>query len=64
MRSILKALSYRLYQSFLISPLIVWVLTGNWVLGLKFGVVEFIAKIPAYYLFERVWAHVSYGYRK
>ena len=64
LRSILKALSYRLYQSFLISPLIVWVLTGNWVLGLKFGVVEFIVKIPAYYLFERVWSHVSYGYRK
>ncbi|RLF34906.1 MAG: adenylyl-sulfate kinase [Thermoplasmata archaeon] len=61
-RSILKALSYRLYQSFLISPLIVFTLTGNWILGLKFGIFESIIKIPAYYLFERIWAYIGYGY--
>jgi len=61
-RSILKALSYRLYQSSLISPLIVFTLTGNWILGLKFSVLESIIKIPAYYLFERIWAYIGYGY--
>jgi len=61
-RSILKALSYRLYQSFLISPLIVFTLTGNWILGLEFGIFESIIKIPAYYLFERIWAYIGYGY--
>jgi len=63
-RSLLKAVSYRLYQSFIISPLIIWGLTGNPLLGLKFGVLEVIVKIPAYYLFERIWARIRFGYKK
>ena len=63
-RSLIKAVSYRFYQSFMISPLIIWVLTGNPVLGLKFGVLEVLVKIPAYYLFERIWARIGYGYKK
>ncbi|NPA98424.1 MAG: DUF2061 domain-containing protein [Crenarchaeota archaeon] len=63
-RSLLKAISYRLYQSFVISPLIIWGLTGNPILGLKFGVLEVIVKIPAYYLFERIWARIRFGYKK
>ncbi len=63
-RSFIKSISYRFYQSFIISPLIIWVLTGNPVLGLKFGVLEVLVKIPAYYLFERIWARIGYGYKK
>ncbi len=63
-RSLIKAVSYRFYQSFIISPLIIWVLTGNPVLGLKFGALEVLVKIPAYYLFERIWARIGYGYKK
>ncbi len=63
-RSLAKSISYRLYQSFIISPLILWFLTGNPVLCLKFGLTEFIVKIPSYYLFERVWSRISYGYRR
>ncbi len=63
-RSLIKAISYRFYQSFVISPLIIWVLTGNPVLGLKFGALEVLVKIPAYYLFERIWARIRYGYKK
>ncbi len=63
-RSLIKAVSYRFYQSFVVSPLIIYVLTGNPVLGLKFGVLEVLVKIPAYYLFERIWARIRYGYKK
>lgn len=63
-RSLIKAVSYRFYQSFIVSPLIIWALTGNPVLGLKFGVLEVLVKIPAYYLFERIWARIGYGYKK
>ena len=63
-RSLIKAVSYRFYQSFIVSPLIIWVVTGNLVLGLKFGVLEVLVKIPAYYLFERIWARIGYGYKK
>ena len=59
----LKAVTYRLYQSFIISPLIVFLLTGDWSLGLKFGLIEFLVKIPAYYVFERIWSLIGRGYR-
>ncbi len=62
-RSILKSVSYRVYQSFIVSPIILWFLTGNPSLCLKFGLAEFFIKIPAYYLFERVWCRIEYGYR-
>ena len=62
-RSLAKSISYRLYQSFIISPLILWFLTGNPMLCLKFGVAEFLVKIPSYYIFERIWSRVSFGYK-
>jgi len=62
-RSIAKALTYRFYQSFVVSPIIVFVLTQNLVLAFQFGVLEVIVKIPSYYLFERTWAKFRHGYR-
>ena len=62
-RSFIKAITYRLYQSFLISPLILFLMTGNIELSLSFGLVEFFVKIPAYYLFERLWTKIKHGYR-
>ena len=62
-RSFAKAITYRIYQSFLISPLILFILTGNARLSLSFGFIEFLIKIPAYYLFERIWTYVKRGYR-
>ena len=63
-RSLAKTISYRLYQSFLVSPLIVYFLSGDLWLSFKFGIAEFIVKIPAYYLFERIWAFIKYGYKR
>ncbi|WFO74799.1 DUF2061 domain-containing protein [Desulfurococcaceae archaeon MEX13E-LK6-19] len=62
-RSLVKSITYRVYQSFLVTPLIAYFLTQNLVLSLKFSVVEFFVKIPAYYLFERLWALIPHGYK-
>lgn len=62
-RSIAKAVTYRFYQSFLISPFIAFALTQDLMLGIKFGILEIIVKIPTYYLFERIWSAVRHGYK-
>jgi len=62
-RSLAKTLTYRIYQSFLVSPLVLYMLTQNLTLTFSFSIVEFLVKIPAYYLFERIWSFVKHGYR-
>jgi uncharacterized membrane protein len=62
-RSLAKAITYRLYQSFLITPIIAYLITGSVGVMVKMSVLEFLVKIPSYYLFERAWAIVPHGYR-
>ncbi|MHA1470440.1 MAG: DUF2061 domain-containing protein [Candidatus Asgardarchaeia archaeon] len=59
-RSLAKTISYRLYQSFLVSPLIVYFLSGDLWLSFKFGITEFIVKIPAYYSFYFLLLFIIY----
>jgi len=59
-RSLAKTISYRLYQSFLVSPLMVYFLSGDLWLSFKFGITEFIVKIPAYYLFYFLLLFIIY----
>ena len=63
-RSFAKAVSYRVYESFVISPIIVFYITHNISMSLKFGILEFIIKVPAYYVFERIWAQIKFRYSK
>ena len=63
-RSFVKALTYRLYQSFLVSPIIIYALSQDLVLAFKFGISEILVKIPTYYLFERFWAIIKQGYKE
>ena len=62
-RSFAKALSYRFYQSFLVSPIIIYVLSQDLMLAFKFSILEILVKVPAYYLFERLWAVIKHGYK-
>ena len=55
MNDFIKAIAYRLYQSFLISPILLYFLSGSLVLAVKFGFVEFFCKLFTYYIFERLW---------
>lgn len=59
-RSFTKALSYRILGS-LISMVTGLLLTGSWRIGGLIGVADFFLKLVAYYLHERLWAHVVWG---
>lgn len=57
MKDVIKSILYRLYNSFVISPLIIYFLTGNIVFGFAYGSTEFAVKIFTYYVYEKVWKH-------
>jgi len=61
-RSVVKTITYRLYQSLLISPLTLWILTGDIKLSFAFGLAEIFVKLPTYYIFERLWSLIDKGY--
>ena len=63
-RSFAKAITYRFYQSFLVSPLIIYALSQDLMLAFKFSILEILVKVPAYYLFERLWAVIKHGYKE
>ena len=51
----LKAIIYRILASFVITPLIVVILTGKLMLGLKVGVLELVIKTVFYYIYDEIW---------
>jgi len=55
---IIKSLCYRLYQSFLIAPLLIYFLTKNFRLSLYYAGLEFFVKTISYYIFEKIWRKV------
>jgi uncharacterized membrane protein len=59
-RSIAKAVSYRLLGSACTS-LIFFVLTGKPALSLGAGALDVVLKIGAYFVHERIWAHINFG---
>lgn len=62
-RSVLKSISYRLYSSFLVTPIIVYIITGNFLIGVAVGITEFLVKPFTYFIFERGWSHIKWGYK-
>ncbi len=53
-RHAMKAVTWRCVAS-LVTVVIAWWVTGDWVVGLEVGGVEFFAKMFLYYLHERFW---------
>ena len=51
----LKAIIYRVLASFVITPLIVVILTGKLMLGLKVGALELTIKTIFYYVYDEIW---------
>jgi uncharacterized membrane protein len=51
---IIKSLIYRLYAS-IITVIIIFIITNNWILSTTIGVVDSIIKIITYYGFETLW---------
>ncbi len=59
-RSIAKALSYRILGS-AVTGLIFFVLTGRPALSLGAGALDVVLKMGAYFVHERIWAHINFG---
>ncbi len=53
-RHLAKAMTWRVVAT-TATVFIAWGVTGDWVVGLEVGGVEFFAKMLLYYLHERVW---------
>ena len=62
-RSIAKAVSYRILGSS-VTGLIFYALTGKATLSLGAGALDVVLKIGAYFVHERVWAHINFGRSK
>lgn len=63
LRSILKAVSYRLLAA-VATMTIVFFFTRRIVLSVGVGLVESVAKIICYYIHERVWSFIGFGKKK
>lgn len=63
LRSILKAVSYRLLAA-IATATIVFVFTRRIVLSIGVGLVESVAKIICYYLHERAWSFIGFGKKR
>ena len=62
-RSIAKAFTYRILGSAL-TGLIVLVLTHKPLASAGAGLADMVLKIGAYFIHERIWAHISFGRRR
>lgn len=62
-RSLAKAFTYRLLGSAL-TALIVLALTHRPAASAGAGIADLVLKIGAYFLHERIWAHIPYGRRR
>lgn len=62
-RSIAKAISWRIVAS-LTTILLVFLFTGNLVISVSVGSLEFFAKIVIYYIHERVWNMSNFGIKE
>jgi uncharacterized membrane protein len=61
-RTIVKTISWRVIGVF-ITALIAWNLTGNSKLSVTVGLLDCFIKIAIFYLHERLWARVKFGYK-
>lgn len=57
-RHILKAITWRVIGT-LDTILLSWLITGNFLTGLKIGGAEVVSKMVLYYFHERVWFRVN-----
>ncbi len=57
-RHILKTFTWRIIAT-LTTTLIAWVVTGDPMIGLKVGSIEFVLKMVLYYFHEKIWHKVG-----
>jgi len=57
-RHILKTFTWRIIAT-LTTTLIAWVVTGDPMIGLKVGSIEFVLKMVLYYFHEKIWYKID-----
>lgn len=62
-RTVVKTISYRIIAT-LTTVTIVYLFTGELALSLGVGVIEVVSKMIFYYIHERVWAKISWGWKQ
>ena len=62
-RSLAKAITWRICAT-ITTIILVLVFTGNLLIALSVGSVEVIAKLIIYYLHERAWGSIAWGYEE
>ena len=60
-RSIVKALSWRLI-ALVVTVSLVWIVAGEVHFAVAIGVLDGLAKLAAYYLHERAWNRLHFGW--
>ena len=63
-RSVLKAITYRILAFAYLFLIARYLFHLGLDLSLAFASIDFIFKIAVYYLNERVWTHIKWGYGK
>jgi adenylylsulfate kinase len=61
-RSVAKSISWRIIGTIITSTL-VFLFTGLWAISLVVGAMEFVVKLLAFYIHERVWFKIGWGKR-
>lgn len=59
-RAIVKTVCYRLFMV-LITVVVAWLVVGDATAALNIGIATNVVKTVTYYLYERLWDHVSWG---
>jgi len=59
-RHIAKTITWRIIGT-LDTMLIGWLITGDFIMGLKIGGVEIVTKMILYFLHERAWYRINLG---
>lgn len=62
-RHVAKTLTWRLIGT-LDTMIIAWIISGNYLSGLKIGFAEVVTKMILYYFHERTWYRMNFGLSK
>ncbi len=57
-RHILKTFTWRIIAT-LTTTMIAWIVTGDPMIGIKVGSIEFVIKMVLYYFHEKIWHKVA-----
>lgn len=60
-RSVIKTLSWRLIGT-LINVIVIYCLFKDFVLSIMVGIVDAVIKTIIYFLHERLWSNIKWGY--